>query len=167
MQNNYGANNGNLLSSLYGNNQQISYAYDRFNRLITKTGTVGAYSYTYDGRSNLKTIVDNINANTTTYNYDLANRLVREQNTNGYTAEYEYDKNSNVSKVTDSLNGTAKVTEYNYDLNNNINNVKLYNNTLFINHYDALKRTVNKEIKTENGQTYSTKFEYTDYIGEL
>ena len=160
--NTYGANNGNLLSSLYGNNHQISYTYDRFDRLLTKTGTVGTYTYSYDGRSNLKSIVDSINSNTTTYTYDLANRLVKEENTNGYNAEYEYDKNSNVSKVTDSLESDTKTTEYNYDLNNNINNVKLYNNTLFMYHYDRLLRTVNKEIQTESGQTYSTEFTYTD-----
>ena len=71
-------------------------------------------------------------------------------------------KNSTVSKVTDNLDSDTKTTEYNYDLNNNINNVKLYNNTLFMYHYDRLLRTVNKEIQIENGQTYSTEFTYTD-----
>ena len=160
--NEYEARNGNLLSSLYGNNHKITYAYDRFDRITKKTGTSGNYNYSYDGRSNLESIVDEVNNNKATYTYDLANRVVKEENTNGYAAQYEYDKNSNVSKITDKLNQDAKVTQYNYDLNNHINNIRLYNNTLFINNYDRLLRTVNKQIKTENGNTYQTELSYTD-----
>lgn len=62
--NEYEANDGNLSSVTYGNNQKVSYSYDRFNRVTMKAGANGNYKYTYDGKSNLKTIQDSVN-NTT------------------------------------------------------------------------------------------------------
>lgn len=160
--NNYDARNGNLNNSVYGNNHKISYTYDRFDRITKKTGTTGSYSYAYDGRGNVKTVTDEVNNDTATYTYDLANRLVKEVHTNGYTAEYVYDKNNNVYKIRDIIDGEKKVILYNYDLNNNVNSIRLYNATEIMNYHDRLLRMIGKQIKTKANQTYKTEFGYTD-----
>lgn len=162
--NEYGTRNGNLTKSTYGNGNTVSYGYDRFNRITSKSLSGGTYTYLYDGRGNLKTITDSTNNNTITYTYDMAERLIKGQNSNGYEYQYEYDKNSNLSKIIDTINGENKETIYNYDLNNNINNVKLYNDTYIINHYDTLLRTAQKQIKTENG-SYNTNITYLNVNG--
>lgn len=160
--NTYEARNSNILNSKYGNGHQINFTYDRFDRITKREGTAGSFEYSYDGRSNLKTLKDNVNNNTITYEYDLSDRVVKEEHTNGYSNSYEYDKNSNVSKITDKLGENTKTIEYNYDLNNNINSIRLYNNSIIINNSDALLRTVNKELKTPNGQTYNIEYGYTN-----
>ena len=159
--NTYEANNGNLIKSTYGNSQTVNYSYDRFDRIASKEYSNGKYTFSYDGRSNLKNIVDEINNNTTTYTYDMAERLTKEENTNGYQVEYEYDKNSNISKISDKLNDDTKITIYNYDLNNYLNSIELYNGANIINHYDKLQRISQKEIKTDNG-SYYINYEYID-----
>ena len=159
--NTYESNNGNLIKSTYGNSQTVNYTYDRFDRITSKEYSNGKYTFSYDGRGNLKNIVDEINNNTTTYTYDLAERLTKEENTNGYQAEYEYDKNSNISKINDKLNNDSKITIYNYDLNNYLNSIDLYNGANIINHYDKLQRISQKEIKTNNG-SYYINYEYID-----
>ena len=52
------------------------------------SGTNGNYQYTYNANANVKTIVDGINNNTETFTYDLAERLVKSINTNGFIKEY-------------------------------------------------------------------------------
>ena len=138
--NNYEANNGNLESVAYGNNQTVAYNYDRFNRLTKKIGTNGNYEYTYDANSNIKTIVDSSNNNTQTFTYDLADRLVKETNTNGFTSEYEYDINNNTNMLKYTLSNKVNRVKYNYDNVNRINNIKLNDNITWENNFDNLSR---------------------------
>ncbi|MDD2628151.1 MAG: hypothetical protein PHR25_01240 [Clostridia bacterium] len=67
--NNYEQRNGKLLSSTYGNSQQVSYTYDKFERIKTKTGTTGSYEYVYDNKGNIAKIKDNEKRYETKYEY--------------------------------------------------------------------------------------------------
>lgn len=156
--NNYASGNGLLNSFTYGNGQKISYNYDRFNRLIKKVGTNGSIEYTYNAKGKVRTVKDNINANTENYTYDLADRLAKSEDTNGFKKEYSYDKNSNVNKTKYTLGTDSKETKYNYDRDNRINSIVTENNMVVVN-YDRLSRIANKEIKSNNN-TYVTEYEY-------
>lgn len=76
--------------------------------------------YSYDKRGNISEVVDN--GKTYRYEYDGADRLLREDNeAQGFTKKYEYDGNGNIVKVT-RYNYTAaenpsggQVTVYSYD----------------------------------------------------
>lgn len=159
--NNYEANNGNLISQAYGNNQTISYNYDRFNRLTKVTGTNGNYQYTYNANSNVKTIVDSINNNTETFTYDLAERLVKSINTNGFTKEYGYDINNNVNTKKYTLNSKSNSLQYDYDKANRLTSLKLNNSITWTNTMDRLSRLSANKI-TSGSNTYTTKYTYTD-----
>ena len=158
--NSYGENNGLLNSFTYGNGQIITYTYDRFERLIKKTGTKGNTEYTYDAKGNIKTVVDSVNNTTESYTYDLADRLVKKENTDGFSSEYTYDSNSNVSKTKYTLETEEKETTYNYDRDNRINSI-VTENDITVTNYDKLSRVLNTELK-RNGQTYKTEYTYLD-----
>lgn len=159
--NNYEANNGNLISSVYANNQTISYNYDRFNRITKEMGTNGIYEYIYNANSNVKTIVDSINNNTEIFTYDLAERLVKSINTNGFTKEYGYDINNNINTKKYTLNSIVNSLQYNYDKANRLTNLKLNNNILWTNTMDRLSRLSANKI-TSGSNTYTTNYTYTD-----
>lgn len=159
--NKYEKNNGNLSSVTYGNNQTISYSYDRFNRITKKAGTNGNYEYTYNANSNVKTIVDGINNNTETFTYDLAERLVKSINTNGFTKEYGYDANNNVNTKKYTLSSKVNSLQYDYDKANRLTSLKLNNGITWTNTMDKLSRLSSNKI-TSGSSTYTTNYTYTD-----
>ena len=154
----YGDRNGNLIQSTYGNNQNIKYQYDRFNRIIKKEKTTGNIEFSYDAKSNLKEIKDNTTGITTNYSYDLANRMTKATNNKGLTISYEYDDNSNINKTEYKLNDKTNIMNHNYDSDNNINSI-LFNNSVVKVNYDRLARGTSKDIINEKG-TYTTQYGY-------
>ncbi len=159
-QTNYATKNGNILNTKYGNNQNIKYEYDRFNRLIKKEKTTGNVEFIYDAKSNLKTVKDNTTEITQNYKYDLSNRIISVENSKGLTILYDYDDNSNVSKIEYKINGTNNNVNYNYDSNNLINNIAFKDSYFKIN-YDRLARTTSQEINNEKGK-YVIEYKYKD-----
>lgn len=161
---NYETNNGNLQNEKFTNDQTISYTYDRFSRLTAKQGAKGSYTYTYNADSNVKTIVDNINNNTKTFTYDLAQRLVKEINTNGFTTEYEYDINNNVSNIKYQLYDSQDNVKYNFDNYNRLNSVTS-GDSIWKRQTDTLSR-INKNIISNQRGEYSTTYEYLNLSEE-
>ena len=154
----YDSKNGNLLQSTYGNNQNVKYQYDRFNRIIKKEKTTGNIEFSYDAKSNLKTVKDNTTGITTNYSYDLANRMTKAENNKGLTISYEYDDNSNINKTEYKLNDKTNIMNHNFDSDNNINSI-LFNNSVVKMNYDRLARGTSKDIINEKG-TYTTQYGY-------
>ncbi len=158
--NNYESRNGNLKSSIYGNNQTVSYTYDRFNRVSSKIGTNGTNTYQYDSKGNLAVKNDGLNKLNHKYTYDLSDRLVNVSVSNGFEISYNYDSNSNVTKLTSSINSKNKnIVEYSIDSDNKQTSVKLNNNINTIYNYDRLSRLQEKYIKS-GSNSYKTSIEY-------
>ena len=157
--NNYTANNGLLTSATYGNNQQISYTYDRFNRMITQTKTHGTYQYKYDAKSNLA-YVQSPEKIKTYYTYDLADRLVKVNNTTyNFARSYTYDQNNNINSKKYKLGNATNEINYTFDKNNRITNLNLNNNINVVTNYDTLSRIANKQLKV-GANTYTTQYNY-------
>ena len=154
----YDSKNGNLLQSTYGNNQNVKYQYDRFNRIIKKEKTTGNIEFSYDAKSNLKTVKDNTTGIITNYSYDLANRMTKAENNKGLTISYEYDDNSNINKTEYKLNDKTNIINHNFDSDNNINSI-LFNNSVVKMNYDRLARGTSRDIINEKG-TYRTQYGY-------
>jgi len=156
--NNYEANNGNLTNSAYGNGQQVSYTYDRFNRVTRTTKSTGTVDYIYDARGNLYQTKDSGLNETTAATYDLIDRPTTVSNTNGLNIGYKYDANSNLSNISYSLNGVLNTSTYNFDSSNRITSVVAGPATITT-AYDGLSRITNKTL-TANSKTYATTFGY-------
>lgn len=157
--NNYDTGNGNLNSVAYGNNQTISYSYDRFGRVLKKTGTNGEYNYVYDAKGNLGIKKDSVNNVTYNYTYDLANRPIKSQATNGYSSQYKYDKNSNINNITYNLNNLSNSINYFYDNDNKSTSIKLDSDKYVMYDYDRLSRLQDKYLKSGTN-SYKTSMTY-------
>lgn len=170
---NYEDNNGNLIGETFSNNQSVLYTYDRFNRITKKQGTNGSYTYTYNADSNIKTIVDNINNNTKSFTYDLAQRLVKQVNSNGFTIQNGYDINNNINNKKYSINNNEKNVKYNFDSYNRLNSIIDANN-IWKRQNDTLSRISKNIIENQTGK-YETIYQYintssnktTTYINKI
>ena len=93
--NNYAENNGNLVSSTYGNGDTISYEYDEFDRIKKINKMNDSYTNYYDNLGNIaKVKSNNHNYN---YYYDVSKRLT-DYYDDDFHINYEYDGKSNVEK---------------------------------------------------------------------
>jgi RHS repeat-associated protein len=96
----------------------LSYAYDSFNRLTSKTTPQGSISYTYDaaGRRTSMTVAGQSSVN---YTYDTTNRLTQvTQGSNNISFNYD-----NASRVTSISGSNGILVEYTYDLASNLTGI--------------------------------------------
>ena len=140
--NNYENNNGNLMSSTYGNNQSISYEYDEFNRIKKLTKMDNVYNYKYGNNGDLIKIIDN--DQTIKYTYDIGKRLYEYSN-NDFNIRYNYDKNDNIISKEYKLGTTKNVIENTFNEEDSITRTKFDENEMNYN-YDELGRIVSKNI---------------------
>ncbi len=169
IQNEYGENNGNLLSSTYGNLNTISYEYDDFDRIKVIHKMDKDYYYKYDSNGNLSKILINNPLSTfdlpptelekeydsiIKYTYDNGKRITNYLN-DDFKIDYTYDKNNNVTSKNYKLENVNHVLKNTYDKDDMI--IKSESDNQQINyHYDGLGRLIDKSI---NGN-YHTIYEY-------
>lgn len=150
--NEYAQNNGNMLSTTYGNNQQISYEYDDFERVKKLITQDNAYNYKYDNNGNLAKIISNNNVQK--YKYDLSNRLYDYKNGN-FKTSYTYDSDNNITSKKYTLDGLTNQLDYDYDNGDNVTNIIFDTDNIYYN-YDFLGNIISKKINN----LYSTSYEY-------
>ena len=110
-------------TSATDNEDTIEYTGNRISQVETEiNGVTTVYSYTYDANGNITSISDG--TNTTTYVYDAANQLVRENNqAAGKTWRWTYDNAGNIlskeefAYTTGTLGTDDDPIEYGYDSN--------------------------------------------------
>lgn len=111
--------NGNLIQTTYQNGLVETRAYDMMERLTTKT-TIGnqtsTISYVYDANGNLTSLTKN--GKTTSYQYDLYDRLIQTTDALGAYTVLTYDKAGNTltSKVYTNTGLLMRDTYYTYDI---------------------------------------------------
>lgn len=144
---------------------------------------------TRDSRRNIATLTDPI-GNTSNLEYNLIDQLKAAENPAGLRTEYVYDKNGNVTQVTNKnkttgviLNTTfnqynelgivksstdplSRTTAYDYDRNDNITAVTKNGSAQTLYSYDNLDRIKTATFPTNGGYTYNTEYTYNP-IGQL
>ena len=143
-------NNGNLTRVLYGNNNEVNYTYDSYDRLKTITKSNDVYNNYYDNLGRITKLISN--SDVYKYNYDFASRLSK-YNYNDYETTYDYDKNNNVITKNEKLKNYNYT--YNYDYNNENVLTKLTINNINFNYdYDNLGRLISSNINNHCNINY-------------
>ncbi|MDD1515378.1 DNRLRE domain-containing protein [Priestia megaterium] len=92
--------------------QTIFYEYNVDNQLRSYTDALGfETSYTYDDNGN-KIKTEMPNGHILEWGYDSADRATSEKRDGTTAFTYDYDKNGNVTKVTDSINNNVRTKSY-------------------------------------------------------
>jgi YD repeat-containing protein len=100
---------------------ETKYEYDALDRLVKITEPLGAESvYTYTKRGELESVTDDL-GNTTGYTYDPEGNLASILYPDGAQLHYEYDSMNRLKTESDGQNN---VTSYTYDSNSNLTQIK-------------------------------------------
>jgi RHS repeat-associated protein len=184
-----GAAGEELLTSVTSSNGfNASYSYDSNRNMISKsepgmpTG-FGTLNLTYDDQHRVtqlkdvnniliysntyqsyKTIIYDAKSNSTTYDFDTNDNLIRETNPLGYITQYGYDSAGNRTSVIDAKGKTVSMT---YDANNNMISFtdQLGKTTYFsYNSYNKVTRIYNDlQTLSQFEYEYSTLTKAIDY----
>ena len=147
----YLGNNGNISKNIYGNNQELSYEYDSFNRVKTIHKMNDDYHYKYDNNGNIAKILSNNYIEK--YKYDISNRIYQ-YIFNNFKINYTYNSNNSVTNKKYSLNNIEHTLEN--ILNNDEEVIKLKLDNKEINYvYDDLGRINDRYI-----DNYHTRYCY-------
>jgi len=152
----YGYDAASETSSLsYPNGTSASYGYDgagRVNQITDQNGTstFASFGYTYDGNGNRKSEV--ATSGTSTYGYDVLNRLTSASYPGGTTIGYAYDPTGNRTTLT--TNGTP--TSYSYDAGDRLQSAGSASYT-----WDANGRIA---TRTSSGTTTTYSFDPLDRL---
>lgn len=154
--NNYYENNdGNLIKIKYGNNQEVNYTYDEFDRMkeiIKEDNTIHNY---YDNLGRLVRVKSN--SNEEKYEYDFAKRLSRYIGY-GYVSDYDYGAGNLLVRKTDKVGMTNYIYDYEYNKENALSKL-IIDNDNYNYSYDYLGRL--SEVKLNNN--LSTKYKYLSH----
>ena len=146
----------------YGNYDTVNYTYDSKGRLLTQTYNNGdTVSYAYDNNGALATVTDSATGRTTTYYYDLTDRMMRyvEKGANfSHSVGYEYDSKNNLTQLVENINGTDRTTSYTYDDDNRVETVTVDGSSVVYT-YDTYGR-VEKQVTKHGTSSLLTK-DYT------
>ncbi len=133
---------------------RVSYAYDEWGRLRTKTYPNGtAVQYHYDGRSRLVRMVDATGE--TLWQYTPQGWLQSEQKGNGWQVEYAYHPNGLLASLSERLSGqVVRTIEYAYNQRNLLSSLSELGKTSTWT-YDADGRVVAVDLGNGARREYS------------
>ena len=150
--NNYEDNNGNLVSSTYGNNHIVNYEYDEYNRIKKLIKMNDTYNYYYGNNGDLLKIKSNDDL--IKYTYDSSKRLYKYK-FNNFNIKYGYDSNNNVINENYKLNSIEHTIQNTLNDDDAITKVVLDNDEFNYN-YDSLGRLASSNINNN----FNTNYEY-------
>lgn len=161
----YGANNGELSSTTYGNGYSRNYVYDKYGRVTSiKQGGAAAYQFYYNADSQLARYVDIVNGKENTYTYDLQGRLERTDVSDGTSMEYAYNTMNLGTSVTYKMNGIGSRTiEHSYSAKDNLpEKTSVGAGYRISNAYDSLTRLEKKTYET-GASDATVEYSYVGY----
>jgi RHS repeat-associated protein len=151
---------GNLTNRVDGAGVETRWTYDAMNRVTAIESGALRYEYAYDlggRRTAMHTRVNGQIIETTTYTYDLNNRLLTKTDPTGYILTYSYDSTGNrTNLVAARVEGGQVVLNqiYIYDSRNRLTSIN-GNDRVTIFQYDAAGRRTNAVWPNQTTATYT------------
>ncbi len=149
--NEYEENNGNLVKTTYGNNQEITFAYDQFDRTKELHKMDHNYSFRYNSNGNIAKIISD--ASTEQFYYDNSNRLISKKDED-FEINYDYNKNNSITDRNYKLKDKENQIHYTLDESDNLLMASM-DNQVFSYQYDNLERLVSKKINDNYNINYN------------
>jgi len=98
--------------------------------------------------------------------YELSDRLVKTEDSNGNWFKYDYDKTNKTSKKENYIAGKSYSTSFEFDKDGKTENVSLPSGKTFFYIYDSIGRTKFRTLNLNSAYTYDTEYKYKDgYAG--
>lgn len=146
--------NGNTATETDFNGDTTTYTHDDNDRVIHIAYADGqSEAFTWDDNGNRLTATNA--QGTTAYQYDVLNRLTREEKPDGSVLTYAYDANGNRTRVTVSGHGRTATTRYTYDALNRLHTVTDEQGGVTTHAYDAAGNLVTLTFPNGFVTTYS------------
>lgn len=145
-------NNGNILSTIYGNGDKINYEYDEFDRVKKLLKANKTYEFIYGANAELLKVLSDDYIDT--FCYDIKKRLMSYRNSY-FSINYGYDVNNNVVSRKYVFGPSEEKVILEFDDNNNIVKLNFDSDTINYN-YDYLDRVSSKVIAGK----FTTKYNY-------
>jgi RHS repeat-associated protein len=149
----------NLLTRMDVDGVKIEYNYDAANNRTAIKIPSGQTSYNFDEQNRLKTVTDP-QAGVTTYSYDLAGNLVKTTLANGTTETREYDLLNRLLYLQNS-NGSGVINSFRYTIDKVGNRLAIVEQDGRQSNYkyDELYRLLQEEITDGTTRTISYNFD--------
>src|SRR5690606_21360798 len=124
------------------------------NRTLMKLDGVSHTGYTYDDADRLSTITNVPESATTTYGYDVADKLVSKALPNGVTTTYDFDGMSRLTRLKDQGTSVINDRQYAYNAANQIASITELNRTRNFT-YDDVNRLTDAADTLLGNESYS------------
>lgn len=119
--NTFGANNGLLTCSTYGNGFALGYIYDSLDRVTGKTYNGDTrFTWNYDAKGNYSSYTDNVLNKTYSYTYDDIGRLLRTDVSDGSYFKTFYNNIDQTTGVDYKYAGVEQNVRYGYSTQDNL-----------------------------------------------
>ena len=157
---------------IYGDGSEIRNAYDKYGQVTAQylkdssAAETKLYENVYDNYGNVLSHKDEQNGITYRYQYDLIDRIIGVDTTDGLTLRTEYDKKNRVSSMIQKAGGLTSSTGYLYgDAEKNQMPGLFYGLTVDGTQrveytYDGLGRVEKRTVKLDGGKEYHTTYTY-------
>ncbi len=155
---------GRVLSSSYNKDNLLTtsistgtlaptyYEYDEKGRVTKETTSARVTTYTYDSKGNLSTVTNPKNE-TTSYTYDIMDRVVGITHPNGVHESYEYDFNANMTRLV-----TPTPSDFDFSYNGVDKRVSLTSPLGYQTSYTYNKNRKLTSISRPSGNTITNKY---------
>ena len=150
--NEYEANNGNLIETNYGNGHTVTFDYDEFDRVKTVNKMNDEYHYKYDNNGNIAKVLSNDYV--IKYSYDIGKRM-HEYRFNNFKINYEYDSNNNVVSKKYKLGNHSNIVENIFNKDDLVTKTRHGNNEINC-QYDDIGRIISRNIN----ESYNAIYKY-------
>lgn len=176
--NTYGANNGKLLSTAYGNGTTKSYTYDGAGNLTReKVGGQTAYTWSYDTDQNLTSYLEAGTGREHLYEYDMTGRLLAEQIRDAladtsqndptlFVSRYGYDERNQLKTEYIEADEKTVITDYQYNENGQPSGVSFDGVPRISYGYDGLGRLTTREVAAAEDIKAAYSYESSRRNGE-